>query len=372
MTTVSTVFVSAAYVKDKLEVYNAIKALGYFIQGASLVISFMMLNTKVWYVGLALCLTSLTILIGTRWMTAKYLPEAKISLQDFSTDSFKTLTKNGIWNSVNSLGNALNSGLDILITNLMLTVIGMGQISVAKTISGLVASFYSVLGTPFQPTLLKHYSDENKPALLSVFKESMQWCGIVTNVVFAGFVAVGLQFLNLWIPKQDTNLIYILCILALLPCLSEGCVYPLYYIYALTVKNKIPCFVTIIGGLINIGSMYLLIRFTNLGLYAVLITTAIIMNFINLVTNPLYMSRCLKVKYSTFYPQIIRNILSCGVATGVLFFISKLLPSTTGWISLIIRILLLGIIAFLVQLPIQFKIQEMKLMINKIAKKIKR
>ena len=80
----------------------------------------------------------------------------------------------------------------------------------------------------------------------------------------------------------------------MLPCISEGCVYPLYYIYTLKVKNKIPCMVTIIGGICNVVAMFLLIKYTNLGVFAIVLTTAVVMNVINLVTNPLYMSHCLK------------------------------------------------------------------------------
>lgn len=369
LTTISTVFVSAAYVKDRLDIYNSIKVVAYFIQAATLIICFKFLSSRVWFVGVALALTSATILIGTILMTRRYLPEAQAKVRDFSKDAFKTLTKNGVWYSINSLGNALNSGLDILITNLMLSVVGMGQISVAKTISSLVASFYSVLGTPFQPLLLKHYSDENNDSLMSVFRESMQCCGLVTNVIFAGFFAVGLDFLNLWIPMQDTKLIYGLCVLALLPALSEGCVYPLYYIYTLTVKNKVPCIITIVGGLINILSMYILIRYTELGLYAVLITTAVIMNFINIVTNPLYMAYCLKMKKGTFYPQIVRNIIACAIATGVLYLISTVLPHATSWILLVLNVFILGIIGVVVQIPIQFRLYEIKPMFRKIAGK---
>lgn len=32
--------------------------------------------------------------------------------------------------------------------------------------------------------------------------------------------------------------------------------YPLYYVYTLTVKNKIPCFITIIGGVLNVVSIW--------------------------------------------------------------------------------------------------------------------
>lgn len=77
--------------------------------------------------------------------------------------------------------------------------------------------------------------------------------------LITGVLAVGLNIiinfvLIQYIPTQDYYTIYILTILALLPAISEGCKFPLYHIYALTLKNRISCYVTIIGGVLNVGS----------------------------------------------------------------------------------------------------------------------
>lgn len=49
------------------------------------------------------------------------------------------------WNSINNFGNSLNSGLDILVSNLMLTGLDMGLISIAKMISSVVVALYGVI-----------------------------------------------------------------------------------------------------------------------------------------------------------------------------------------------------------------------------------
>lgn len=364
LTTISTVFVSFAYIKDKLEIYNLVKVIAYFFQFITLILCFNFFNFRVWFVGFALGFTSLTMLIGTYLMTKRFLPEAKATTNNFSVEAFATLIKNGLWNSINSLGNVLNSGLDLLITNILLTPLGMGQISVAKTISSVIMSLYSVFSMPFQPLLLKKYSERDEIGLIKILKESMQFCGMISNTIFSVFVAIGFSFLNLWVPNQDVDLIYTLCLLALLPCISEGCVYPLYYIYTLTVKNKIPCIITIIGGLLNILSMYVLIKYTNLGLFSVLITTAVIMNFVNLVTNPIYMTYCLSVKKFTFYPQIIRNVISCLVVTIIMNLIVVFLPSAHNWLLFGVDVLILSLIGILVQIPIQYKLKEIQPVLN--------
>lgn len=354
LTTLSTSFSATAYATDDLLIYNAIRATSYIAQIIVLYFSFNLGNPHVWYVGIATTITALVVLLGCYFIKSHAIPEARIRIKDYSKEAFGTLVKNGIWNSVNSLGNTLNSGLDLLITNLMLTATGMGQLSISKTITSSVAVLYGVIAQPYQPKLLQHYANNDKDQVVKTLIRSMQISGLVTNVILAGFCAVGEEFFNLWIPTQDTHFIYILTILALLPAVSEGCVSPLYYIYTLTVKNKIPCFVTIIGGLTNIVSMYFLIKYTSLGLYAVLLTTAVIMNFINLVTNPLYMTYCLKVKKGTFYPQILRNVIALGVSTVILYFISSKMFYAGNWGLLIVKLVVLGTIGLIVQIPFQF------------------
>lgn len=49
------------------------------------------------------------------------------------------------WNSINNFGNSLNSGLDILVSNLMLTGLDMGLISIAKMISSVVVALDGVI-----------------------------------------------------------------------------------------------------------------------------------------------------------------------------------------------------------------------------------
>lgn len=362
-TTTSTVFAATAYVKDKLNIYSMIRSMSLLTQIMVLLFGFVLCKPQVWYVGIATLSTALVVFIGSYLIKKHYLSGFKVEKQFFDINSIKTLTSNGIWNSLNNVGNVLNSGLDLLITNLMLTTVGMGQISIAKTISTLIGSLYGVLGQPFQPEMLKRYTANETNELLHIFTEAMRVSGLVTNIVIAGFISVGEIFLELWIPGEDNKIIYILAILALLPSVSEGCVQPLYYIYTLTVKNKIPCIITIIGGAVNVVSMFVLIKYTKLGVFAVLITTAVVMNIINFVTNPLYMCHVLGVKWNTFYKQIWRSVLSCVIATVVMKSITLLFPCSLNWISLMVHAFILLLIGIGVQVPVQFGFIETKRMI---------
>ena len=371
-TTASTAFSAIGYVKDRIDLLNLIKLFSYIVEVLIIAFCFILFTPKVWYMGLATGSMAATTFIGTFIMSKKLIPEAKVRFKDFSFSAVKELVYSGIWNSANSLGNTLNSGLDLLISNLMLSGTVMGQVSIAKTISSTVSGFYGVVSQPFQPTFLKDYSEKNTSRLISHFKDSMRFSGIITNVIFAGFCAVGLSFYHLWIPTQDIHRIYVLTIIAMVPSITEGCVYPLYYIYTLTLKNKFPCIVTILGGIANITSMYFFLRYTNTGANAVLLTTAVVMTFINIVTNPIYMSLCLKVPKRTFYPTIIKNIIACLAATVVLCLISSKLIEPVGWGRLLFRMIAMAIIGFAVQIPIIFNKAKFKVMIQLVKNRIKK
>ncbi len=355
ITTVSTAYSASGHIKDRIDIINIIKAISYLCEIIILIVCFWCLIPKIWQVGVASLFASLVILIGTYTFTRISIQEAKVDRKQFSFDALKTLVINGFWNSANNLGNALNTGLDLLITNLMLNSVSMGQVSLAKTINNIIFSLYAAISQAFQPKMLQRYSQKDYKGLVRELKNSMKVSGIITNCIFAGFCAIGIEFINLWVPGQDTSTIHCLTILAMSPCLTEGCIYPLYYVYTLEVKNKIPCIITIIGGLVNVIGMYVLLKFTNIGVYAIVITTAVVMNFIGLVTNPLYICKCLCVKKSTFYPDIILNIILAGITTLILIGCKNVFNiEMNSWYRLICVGILLAVIAFAIQISITF------------------
>jgi O-antigen/teichoic acid export membrane protein len=302
--------------------------------------------------GLASLLTGLVVLGGNILLTRKYLPEACYDYHSVSIASFKTLIVNGMWNSFNSIGNLLNNGLDLLVTDLMLSATEMGQIAIAKNFSSLVSLLTSSMASAFHPTFLRTFSDGDQAKLVEQLKFAMKVSGLPVNIVVAGFIAIGHKFIQLWIPKEDSSLIYLLIVIALIPSIAEGAMYPLYYIYTLTVKNKIPCLVTLAGGLANVLGMYYLLKYTQIGQYAVLITTAVIMSIINYGINPLYMCSCLKISKTTFYPDILINLISVIITTVGLKLAVYVLPEVTNWFEFLYMIVILGGIAFVLQVCI--------------------
>lgn len=353
LTTVSTAFSAAGHIKNKLDVVGLFKALAYVCEAVVLLLFYTFLPPRVFYVGVGLSTVSVVVAVSNGWLCRRYTPELKVQRRFFSLRAIKRLVMDGVWTTLNSLGDTLNQGLDLLICNLMLTPLAMGQLALSKTFYAVFAGMFILVGQAFEPMYLKSYANGDKETLLGDLKLAMKLSGMLSNIFFAGFVALGLAFYKLWIPAEDVMLIYALTVIGNMVTIPGGPMQPLYYIYILTLKKKLPTLVTIAGGLVNVVSMYFLIRYTTLGVYAVVWTTVAVMFVINFITNPLYMAHVLQLPWWTFYPNILRNVLSCAVLVAVFKGLS-LLYTPTGWLALIASAAVLLVVGALLHTLIVF------------------
>jgi len=346
----SSAFSCAAYINNKLDIIGAAKCISKILQAAVVILLFFCAKPYVSYVGIGAVISAIIMAGANIYITIKYTNQIKIRGADFKLKYVKDLVVSGFWNSINSLGNILNTGLDLTISNLMLSAYSMGQLSIAKTFTALFSTIFQTLSQPFQPLFLKSYSDNNMDKLKLQMKYSMKLNGCFANIAVATIIVLGNEFLQLWLPKQDYMYIYILTVLTIITAVTEGPAFPLYYVYTLTIKNKIPCIITIIGGMLNVAGMYVLLKFTNLGLISVVVTTAVIMSFINFVTNPIYVCKCLKMKWTSFYPFLIRHVLSLVVLVACMRFVINIIKPVS-WGMLVVKgsiCVVIGVVIYII------------------------
>lgn len=304
LSTIVVPFSAACYIKDKLTIYNIFKIASYVTEAVILLILFKFLQTRLWYVGIGLTAATTVILAGCFCVTKKYTPDLYLKRSLVSVKKVFELAQNGVWQSVNSLGSTLNSGLDLWITNLMLTGTALGQLAIAKTIGAIFSMLCSTISQAFQPRMLKAYAKGSKDDLIKELTLAMRVSGFFTGCAFAGFFALGRLYYKLWIPNQDGELIYWLTIVTVLCSVAEGAAYPTYYINTLTTKKKVPSIITVISGLLNVGAMYVLLKYTSLGVFAVVWTTAVISMLNSFVFCAIYCPYTLKLPLYILYPTM--------------------------------------------------------------------
>ena len=366
VTILGSVFMSSSLIVQKLNVVGIFKTISYIAEAVTLIICYRYFYPNIWYVGLSSLFAAIVIGVSNYYLSRKYTPYLAVKRKYYRKHAVVTLVKDGVWTSLTSLGTMLNSGLDLLMCNLMLLPENMGQIAVAKTLYGMFANVFVIISTAFQPMLLKSYAEKNEDAFKQELNLAMKLSGLFSNLLFAGFFAFGLVFYKLWIPKQDVQLIYWLTVVNNLVVIPSGPMYPLYYIYILTLKKKLPTIITILSGFCNVIGMYFLIKYTSLGVYAVVWTTVVVMMFVNFVSNPLYMAHILGYKWWYFYPNILRNVISCGILCVVFYGIAFLIKPQT-WLWLIFAGLLSVMAGMILHVVITCSKHE-KQMINTLVK----
>ena len=359
-TTISVPFSSSAYIKNRLDIVGYIKIASYAVEAVALCSLFHLFTAEVWFVGLGSCIASIFTFSMYFVMSRILTPELRFKRDNVSTKYIKDLVKNGIWNSLNQIGNTLNSGLDLIVSNLMLSGVETGQIAVVKTFSTIFSTLYATLFQPFQPTLIKSYSEGNMNKFINQLQNAMKFCGCFSNIAFAGFVSLGLLYYQLWLPGEDINALYKLTLLSILLSITSGVMQPVYYVSTLTVKNKIPCWITILGGCLNVVSMYMLLSTTSLGTYAVIGTTTVIMLSINLFFNPIYAAKCLNINPKYFYIVIFRHIVSAFIMSFFFEIIAEII-NPNSWGGLILSAMIMSIVGLVVHAMCMFNLKEIEI-----------
>lgn len=336
-----------ATVKDKLHATHLTRMVSYLAEACVLVLLYLVFRPKIYYVGIALLVSTAVLGVINYIKARKELPELQVRPRDFSKSAVKQLVGSGIWNSITSVGNLLNSGLDLWVSNLMLSATAMGQISVVKTLSTIFSTLCQLLATPLHPTLLKQYSQKNIPGVTATFVVSMKINGFFAVLFFAGFGALGKIYYQLWTPTQDTILLYQLTMITFAGSVGEGIAYPLFYIYTLTLKNKVPGVVTVLSGLLNVGGMFVLIRAFDVGVYAVVLTTTVLGWLNYFVFTPLYAAKCLGCSPKAFY-KAIGQIMFAGIFMAGAVYAVSLLATKVSWLTLLVA----GFVSVVVCVPV--------------------
>lgn len=336
LTIIRTAFAAGAFIKNRLDLTEKITGSGYIVQAGILLLLCTTPKAKVWYVGVASFSAAAWLLICSYIAKKRLTPDLICTRKGASIKTLREIMKPGIWTSVNELGNVLNSGLDLILTEAMLSPEVLGQVAIAKQFSTACSIMIGKVSSSYRPQLLMHYTSDDMESVRHTMIRSMKFCSFCCTMIISIFTACGKQFLQLWIPGQDLDFIYAASVIAILSDVLPGIVNPLYYSYTMAKKVTVPCFVTLSMGAANLISMVILLKTTSLGGYVVLLTTLVI-NMVHFIDAPLYSAHCLRLKWHTFYPNIIRCLTACGLGFMISFLLRDACSSSCSWLLLILK-----------------------------------
>jgi len=367
----SNAFSVPAFSANRIDVTGMIMIASIVVRLAVIVAAFTFLPAHVYYIGVALFLATFTQGFLNFFAARKILPQLKISFKRFNLNLSKKLFSSGIWNSFNQLSNVLLTGLDLLVANLMLGASAAGLLSVAKTAPIALQALIGVVPQAFNPYMTIQYAKKTKAEFLAELRFILRFCAVITGIPIAGFLALSTNFYQLWVPSVASPELSMLSILTMLMTIASFTVLPLVYLFTITNRLKVPSTVIFISGTVNMLLVIVLVKYTDLGLFAIAGVSSILEGIRYLVFVPMYSAHVLNEAKGLFYKQIFRSLAYFFILLAVYSLIAYAMPATS-WILLALNALLMGVIGIFIGFYVVFNQQERRKFTLAVLSKLRR
>lgn len=367
------VFSTATYAKNRLDINHGLGIASSILRLACIIVFFGCFTPRLWYIGVASIICRVLYDGGYLISQRRIMPEVKLHRKYFDFKSLRTLIVKGIWNSINQLAAILISGLGLLVTNLFVNPISMGYYAIAQILPTYLQSLMYTICELFSPSLIMSYAEKRNDKVREGLIFAMNFNGIILMVPLLGFLVYGYDFYRLWQGSLDSDAVktvFVLSSLVLLPMVSSIFVQPLLSVNTVTARLKIPAFVNILIGLISIVIQIILIKTTDLGVYAVAGVSSVLLLIRNYVFYPIYSAQNLNLPATTFYPTIIKGTIVTA-AIFMFLYITNSLIQINNWGQLMLYAIIFGLAAEVLVFLLLLTSKEKKQVISKLLRKNK-
>lgn len=366
---ITAVFTTAAYVKNRIDINSIRDIAAHLLKAALIVLLFLCFPARLYFVALATVGSNLFLLAANVTVKKRILPEIKVSFRKFELPLVGTLITAGTWMSLAQLSNTLISGLDLLVCNLSIGAAMMGLMSIAKTIPSSIAILINTIANVFAPQYTILYAKGDIPGLVQEVKLTSRLQSLLLTVPIAGFIVFGEVFYCLWQPDKTPEEQGVICVISILSCLT--------YLFtchtqALTMLNsvcnrmKLPVLVSLGVGM---GSITIVVACLNLftldeamAAYLIVGVSSCLMSVRALVFIPVYAARLLKQRWTTFYPMLLRSLMTFALVV-LLFIAVRSLSTIRSWLALGCVCVVAAVLGYALSLLLLFDREEINLIL---------
>ena len=360
------------YLTNRLDISSICSAGASIIRIVVILLLYFLFTPRISYLAIGSLFSTIFSLLINWYYHKKLTPDLILNKHAIVKNKVWEVFKSGIWNSITKLSQIFSSGLDLLVSNLLLGATNMGYLSIAKTVPNIITSFNSTLASTFSPNMMSLYARGNINQLKTASKSAMKFMCLFVTIPNAILITMGQEFFTLWVPEQPAQLINILSILIVINSCITGALQPLYQIFTITNKIKQSSIVMIIYGFSSILVTVVCLHITDWGLYAVagvsLVGSVIVALCYHLPFSAIYIG----LPWYTFFPEILKGIISLAVQCLVGGTVNFFLVLESSWISWFSGAVLSAIIGLILNALLILNADERKVLISTVISKIKR
>ena len=164
-------------------------------------------------------------------------------------------------------------------------------------------------------------------------------------------------FFQLWVPSAYTSDMVWLSLIALILAATGYSIDALFSVYTITDRRKVPTLVLLATGTANMILVFILLKFTNMGVYAIAMSSAICLGLRNMFFTPIYGAKCLNLKPMTFFPVMIKGFFGIAIVVVIGMLYRHFIDHIT-WISFIINAVVVCGLSFIANYYFFFNKEE--------------
>ena len=325
------------------------------------VVVFIFVKPSVVWLGVAVVSGVVVRLFITIRTQKKIMPELKVEKKYVDNDVTKTLVSGGLWHSFNQLIILLHTNVEILLANLMFGAFVQSEYALAVVIPNLIRSMTIYLNNRILPYLALLFKCESYDELRRNIPRFTKCMSVIMGAISGVLIGFGDVFLSLWISDFYSVNIYMLMVLSVLSVFVTGSFSILYIILVVHDKLKMPAFVMLALGVINIPLSFILSRFFDI--YGILISSLIINISGYMIFIPTYLSKIVKFDKEKIYPGFLKGVYVLLIAIA-LSLICKSIFLLNSFAKLILAVIVIAVILILIIFIRFFSVKDMSLIID--------
>lgn len=369
--TAATVFNSAPYIKNKIYLQSIRDIQSSLIRAVLLVVLFSLFEPKIFFLGIASFIPGIVVILYNIYYKSQLVPELKVKRTDFSWSTIKELVSQGVWNSVSSVGTLLLTSLDLLIANLFISEADMGILSVAKGMPNVISGLAGTLGGVFFSAMTIDYASGDTNKFIKTIKQSTLMTEFLMTIPLSFLIIYGKEFYTLWQPTLDAEQLQVLSILTCMGFILYAGANVVSSIFTITLHVKESSISVLVSGLISITVTLVLVKFTNLGVYAVAGVSSVVTVIRILGYTVPYSAKFIGKKKSTFMFIILKSLTSTIVLCG-LGFLMKLIIPFNSWFDMILSAAIFSVLSLVLNMFVVLDKETRTVFIGLVKSKLKK
>lgn len=355
-------------VKNKNHLSSISNLICNLFRALALILLFLILPANLIYIGIAGLIYMLISILYNFYFKRRYLPEINFNPKKyFRLKSIGTLVSSGMWNSINQLSNILLLQFDLLLANLFLSAMAMGQYAIAKTIPNLFLTIIALLSNSFNPQINILYAQGRKEEMQHEITKSIKVVSALVSIPLGLLIVFGDTFFHLWIPSENSEYLALMSSIILIPMIFGASVNPVYGVFGIINKLRIPAMIMFVSGAFQTILALVLLKTTSLGLLALPVSAAVQGGIRNFFFTPIYAAKCLGYKWNYFYPSVLKGCLGLLITIAIAIIIKRI-AEPVDWLYFFLSTSIAGIICLGINGLVIFKKSERNLVFNRLTK----